>query len=113
MTALVTDFSEWVIGAELSPFSIEESIQKRLRLLGSQGLTGMALSGIDMALWDLLAKTQGLPLATLLGGQPMELPVYNSKGLGIIGPQMAAAEAKGLVAEGFDAIKVRLGYPTA
>ncbi|MDA9009215.1 mandelate racemase [Alphaproteobacteria bacterium] len=113
MTALLVDFSDWVIGAELSPFVIEEGIQKRLRLLGGQGLTGMALSGIDMALWDLLAKTQNLPLATLLGGHPIELPVYNSRGLGIMGPEKAAAEAKELVAEGYDAIKVRLGYPTA
>ena len=113
MTALLTDFADWIVGEDLSPFMIEEDIQKRLRLLGAQGMTGMALSGIDMALWDLLAKTQGLPLAKLLGGKPMELPVYNSKGLGIMGAEKAAAEAIELVAEGFDAIKVRLGYPTA
>jgi mandelate racemase len=113
MKALLDAFSDWVIGEELSPFDIEEGIQKRLRLLGGQGLTGMAVSGIDMALWDLLAKTKDMPLAELLGGRVMDLPVYNSKGLGIMGAAKAAAEAKELVGEGYDAIKVRLGYPTA
>jgi mandelate racemase len=71
----------------------------------------MAMAGIDMAAWDALAKSCEVPLARLLGGEPRKIPAYNSCGLGIIGGERAAEEALELVAPGFRAIKVRLGYP--
>jgi mandelate racemase len=64
-----------------------------------------------MAAWDALAKACGLPLARLLGGEPREIPTYNSCGLGVIGAELAVEEAAELVAPGFGAIKARLGYP--
>jgi len=48
----------------------------------------------------------------LLGGEPREVPAYNSCGLGVIGAERAAEEAAELAAPGFGAVKVRLGYPT-
>lgn len=71
----------------------------------------MALAGIDMAAWDALARVQGQPLALALGADLLEIGAYNSCGLGLIGPDRAPAEAESLVASGFTAIKVRLGYP--
>jgi mandelate racemase len=73
----------------------------------------MAMAGIDMAAWDALARAVGLPLVRLLGGTPRRVPAYNSCGLGIIGAPRAAAEAVELIAPGFSAVKVRLGYPEA
>jgi mandelate racemase len=70
----------------------------------------MAMAGIDMAAWDALAKSCEMPLVRLLGGQSSMIPAYNSCGLGMIGPERAAEEAQELLAEGFGAIKVRLGY---
>jgi mandelate racemase len=70
----------------------------------------MAMAGIDMAAWDALAKSYKTPLVRLLGGQSCRIPAYNSCGLGIIGPERAAEEAQELLAPGFSAIKVRLGY---
>ena len=55
-------------GEILAPAEIEEQLAKRFRLLGTQGLVGMALAAIDMALWDALARVHSLPLARLLGG---------------------------------------------
>ena len=72
----------------------------------------MALAGIDMAAWDALARVQGQPLARALGADLLEIGAYNSCGLGLIGPDLAPAEAESLVAAGFTAVKVRLGYPT-
>ena len=43
---------------------------RRFRLLGWQGFVGMAVSGLDMALWDALARAVDQPLAALLGGTP-------------------------------------------
>jgi mandelate racemase len=73
----------------------------------------MAMAGIDMAAWDALGRASGLPLVRLLGGEPRPVPAYNSCGLGLIGPERAAQEARELVAPGFSAVKVRLGYPEA
>lgn len=44
-------------------------MQQRLSLFGRYGLTIFALSGIDIALWDLKAKAQGVDLATLIAGK--------------------------------------------
>lgn len=110
---LIRELGSLIEGEALSPLSLSAKLSARLRLLGQQGLVMMATAGIDMAAWDALAKTQGLPLARLLGGDLRPLPAYNSNGLGIIGADKAVDEARELVAEGFSAIKLRLGYPDA
>ncbi|MBE0582769.1 MAG: mandelate racemase, partial [Desulfofustis sp.] len=93
------------------PLEINRLLQARFRLLGAKGIVGMALAGIDMAAWDAVAKNQGQPLARVLGADLLEIGAYNSCGLGLIGADLAPAEAELLVASGFSAIKVRLGYP--
>ena len=107
---LLSNLAPLIEGDRLAPLEIERKLQKTFRLLGPQGLTGMATAGIDMATWDALAKSCEVPLATLLGGEPRKIPAYNSCGLGMIGAERAAEEAQELVAPGFSAIKVRLGY---
>jgi mandelate racemase len=110
---LVRDLGGLIEGEGLAPLSIHAALRGRMRLLGQQGFAMMASSGIDMAAWDALAKAQGQPLARLLGGSITPVQAYNSNGLGIIGAERAAEEACELVAEGFSAIKLRLGYPDA
>jgi mandelate racemase len=94
----------------LAPVEIERKLQNTFRLLGPQGLSTMSMAGIDMAAWDALAKSREIPLVRLLGGGSCRIPAYNSCGLGMIGPERAAEEAQELLAPGFSAIKVRLGY---
>jgi mandelate racemase len=108
---LLSNLAPLIEGEGVAPVAIEQKLQKSFRLLGPQGLTGMAMAGIDMAAWDALAKSCEMPLARLLGGEPRRIPAYNSCGLGMIGSERAAEEARELVAPGFGAIKVRLGYP--
>lgn len=108
---LTREMGALIEGQPLAPAALSSHLRGRLRLLGQQGLAMMACAGIDMATWDALAKMQGLPLARLLGGDLAPLPAYNSNGLGIIGAKKAADQARELVAEGFSAIKLRLGYP--
>ena len=71
----------------------------------------MAMAGVDIAAWDILAKAAGLPLVRLLGGHERPIPAYNSCGLGISTTEHLLAEARDLTASGFGAVKVRLGYP--
>ncbi|MCR9220403.1 MAG: mandelate racemase [Alphaproteobacteria bacterium] len=109
-------FGEVIAGEPAEPFRLERLLQSKLRLLGAQGIAGMALAGIDMALWDAAAKAAGLPLARLLGAAPRPIPAYNSNGLGLSGPERLADEARALLdgaGRGFRAVKLRLGYPTA
>lgn len=58
------------IGREISdPAALNLEMQQRLALFGRYGLTIFALSGIDMALWDLKAQAEGVDLATLIAGR--------------------------------------------
>lgn len=109
---LVERIGELIVGDALAPAAIEQKLQRRMLLLGAQGLVAMALAGIDQALWDAFAQARGLPLVDALGGTARPIPAYNSCDLGLIGPAKAAKEAVELLERGFAAIKVRLGYPT-
>jgi mandelate racemase len=108
---LLSSLGALIEGDSLVPAVIEQKLQQSFRLLGPQGLTGMTMGGIDTAVWDALAKAYDAPLASLLGGEPRKIPAYNSCGLGMIGSGRAADEARELVAPGFAALKIRLGYP--
>jgi mandelate racemase len=111
LVRLLRSLGEMLVGEAVAPAVIEERMTKTFRLIGMQGLAAMAAAGIDMAAWDALAKAAGLSLARLLGGAPRPIRAYNSNGLGIIGAKAASEQARELVAEGFGAVKVRLGYP--
>jgi mandelate racemase len=66
-----------------------------------------------MAAWDALGQAMQQPLVRLLGGTPRPVLAYNSKGLGIMPLKPLVKEAGELVAEGFSAVKLRLGRPEA
>jgi mandelate racemase len=108
---LLLNLAPLIQGDLLAPVAIEQKLQKAFRLLGPQGLAGMAMAGIDMSAWDALAKSCEMSLVKLLGGEPRKVPAYNSCGLGMIGGERVAEEARELIDPGFGAIKVRLGYP--
>src|SRR5918993_5178143 len=110
LAKLLSNLAPLIEGDFLAPVEIQRKLQMTFRLLGPQGLSAMAMAGIDMATWDALAKSCEMPLVRLLGGQSCRIPAYNSCGLGMIGPERAALEAQELLAAGFGAIKVRLGY---
>ena len=110
---LVQSLAEMIHGAEAAPVAVERKLRARTTLLGSYYLLGMAVAGVDMACWDALATAAALPIARLLGGSMENIPAYNSTGLGIMSAEAAAAEAIQLVAQGFRAIKIRLGRRTA
>src|SRR5438270_12978943 len=75
---LVENLGKTLEGDALAPLEIERKLQAMFRLLGPQGLTGIAASGIDMAAWDALARAHNLPLVELLGGSKKRVPAYGS-----------------------------------
>lgn len=111
MVEMIGGLTDKVVGQPLAPRALQSHLLKSLRLLGWQGIAGMAVSVIDMACWDAFAKTKDLPLCEVLGGTRTPVPTYNSKGLALIGAERAGEEAQELIEEGFSAVKVRLGYP--
>ena len=100
---------EMIKGDPLAHFDLEAKLRRQLTLLDPNGLVGLALAGLDMAAWDALAQARGVPLVSLLGGAPRAIPAYNSTGLWIQPVDTLADEAEALLAEGFSAVKLRLG----
>jgi mandelate racemase len=107
---LVATFGSWFVGETSAPLEIEGRIARRLRLLGPQGLTGMAAAAIDMALWDAAARRQDLSLAQLLGAAPRPVPAYGA--VGYDGIEGSARAAEGWAKRGFTGVKAKIGYPT-
>jgi len=101
---------QMIEGDPLAPYEIEAKLRRQLALIDSSpGLVGLALAGIDMAAWDALARARGVPLVALLGGHAKPIPAYNSTGLWVQPVDTLAAEAEALLAEGFTAVKLRVG----
>ena len=74
-----------------------------------RGFVQEAMSGIDCALWDIVAKAQGIPLYKALGGAGRtSVPVYGSK-VYTAKPEAMARQAADQVAKGHTAIKIQLG----
>ena len=109
---ILEEVARVVEGERLAPADLWSKLAERFALIGVQGIVRMAMAGFDVAAWDALAIAAGWPLATLIGSSPKRIPAYNSCGLGLMAPRDVADEAEKLLARGFRAVKLRLGYPT-
>jgi len=109
---LLDDAAAAIRGQPLAPEAIWDALSRRYKLIGVQGIVRMAMAMVDIAGWDAQAVAAGVPLVTYLGGSPQPIPAYNSCGLGLMAPQAVADEAEQLLAGGFRAMKLRLGYAT-
>jgi mandelate racemase len=109
---ILEEVARVVEGERLAPADLWSKLAERFALIGVQGIVRMAMAGFDVAAWDALAIAAGWPLAMLIGSSPKRIPAYNSCGLGLMAPGEVADEAEKLLARGFRAVKLRLGYPT-
>ena len=107
---LIRNMAPLIQGDPLAPTAVAKKLDQRFRLLGTQGLVGMALAGLDMALWDALAREHGLSLVRLLGGT--EHPVKPYGAIGYDGVDGCARRAEIWAQQDFTGIKAKIGYPT-
>jgi L-alanine-DL-glutamate epimerase-like enolase superfamily enzyme len=98
-------------GAEIaSPEeAIEEFYRFFLALGNSRGPAMEALAGLDIALWDLLSKRSGKPLAEMLGGRVEPVRVYASPVPFLADPIDSAAKALSYLDQGYTAVKLKIG----
>ena len=95
------------------PAQLNANLRDRFRLLGTQGLVGMALAGIDMAAWDAEARRQNQSISQLTlraGTTPVVVKAYG--GTGYDGERDTARQAEAWVKKGFTGVKAKIGYPT-
>lgn len=101
-----------VMGAD--PTNITHVWQRmfdRTRQHGRSGLIMACISGIDIALWDILGKKSGSPVYKLLGGYADKVTPYASSGFYSRGKdtEAIAAECRGYFQRGFKYAKIKIG----
>jgi D-galactarolactone cycloisomerase len=100
----------------MDPFDVEvlwEEMYSRTRAVGQQGIIINAMSGVDIALWDIIGKALQKPIHKLIGGafrtsvQAYATGFYRSRGYGL--PD-AIAEARRHIGNGFKGFKLKTGF---
>lgn len=113
--AVVAAYRNWLIG--MNPLETEKIwavLYNALRDQGQRGLTLTALSGIDIALWDIKGKHFGSPVSMLLGGRFREsVKAYATGSFKRDGVDRVEDNAKDIAlyrAQGFHASKIKVGF---
>ncbi len=113
--AVVNSVAPWLIGEDpLRTDYLWQMIYARLRDHGQKGVVIQGLSGIDIAFWDIKGKHFGVPAHQLLGGalrtsvQAYATGLYRRKSGDPL--RYLAEEAEGYAAEGFRAMKLKVGF---
>ncbi len=109
-----TQYGPRILGRDA--FDVEviwEDLYNRIKDYGSKGMAIAAISGIDIALWDIIGKVCGKPIHKLIGGAYREQVNAYATGLYFIDMdrliEEAVDEAQGYVEDGFTAVKMKIG----
>lgn len=112
---LDTLFVDRLIGKD--PYNVKEIWYQlyygKSHWIGRAGATTMAQSAVDIALWDIIAKSAGRPLWQVLGGcRTMDIPIYNTNAGWLNRTEDELKEEMlQLVGEGYTALKMKVGKP--
>jgi len=93
----------------LSPPAAWAAMVRQTRNLGRPGVVSMAISAVDVALWDLKARVLELPLCVLLGQVEPCVPVYGSGGFTAYDDAQLEGQLGGWVAQGIPRVKMKVG----
>jgi len=104
---LIEETGRELVGRPVAPYDLMAAMDAKFRLLGWQGLVGMAVSGLDMAYWDVLGQVAGRPVAGLLGGSARPIKAYDS--YGVVDPVADEKALRRSLDQGFRGIKIKGG----
>jgi L-alanine-DL-glutamate epimerase-like enolase superfamily enzyme len=85
------------------------AMRQAVRNLGGSGLAAMAVSAVDIALWDLKARILRLPLVKLLGAVREGIPVYASGGFTSYSIDQLQRQLSGWIRSGIGMVKMKVG----
>jgi len=105
-----SELAEIVCGRDaMAVAGATRAMLQAVRNIGRPGLAAMAVSAVDVALWDLKARLLGLPLFRLLGAVRAAVPVYGSGGFTSYSPDRLQEQLSGWVEEGISRVKMKVG----
>ena len=107
LVQLIEAIGRDLAGKAIVPFELMSLMDAKFRLLGWQGLVGMAVSGLDMAYWDALGKVADKPVVELLGGLARPVRAYDS--YGVVDPIADEKDLRRSLEQGFRGIKIKGG----
>ena len=90
--------------------SLWEKMWKATFIQGRMGITVMAMSAIDIALWDCYGRTKEMPLWQIWKGNDNPLPVYGSGCYRGLGHDGMIEKAQKYVSKGFSSIKMQVAH---
>lgn len=86
-----------------------QAMRRSVRNIGEPGIAAMAISAVDVALWDWLSRRVGLPLNRVLGACRSSVPAYGSGGFTSYSNDELAAQVTAFKKLGFGAFKMKVG----
>jgi L-alanine-DL-glutamate epimerase-like enolase superfamily enzyme len=99
-----------VVGSDaMSVHGVWDAMVHSIRNLGRPGICSMAISAIDVALWDLKARLLGLPLVTLFGQKRATMPIYGSGGFTSYTIEKLEEQLGGWAERGIPRVKMKIG----
>lgn len=105
-----TILRETIVGTDAFQIGARwDDMYAKTRNLGRGGITSMAVSAVDVALWDLKGKLLGVPAYVLLGSLRASVPVYGSGGFTAYPEQQLCAQLAGWVNDGIPRVKMKVG----
>jgi mandelate racemase len=107
LVLLIEELGRDLVGKAIAPFDLMAAMDAKFRLLGWQGLVGMAVSGLDMAFWDALGQVAGKPVVELFGGSARPVRAYDS--YGVVDPVADERDLRRSLDRGFRGIKIKGG----
>jgi L-alanine-DL-glutamate epimerase-like enolase superfamily enzyme len=93
----------------LMPQKAWAEMQLQTRQMGHEGIASMAVSAVDIALWDLKARLLGVCLADVLPRFRESVPIYGSGGFTSYTPDELREQVQGWVDDGFRSVKIKVG----
>jgi mandelate racemase len=111
LARLIETLGAQLVGRPIAPSARLAELSAHCRLPGATGLVGMALSGLDIAMWDALARTANRPTVELIGAEACPVSAYLA--LGDIDRSTDAVLLSRAAEAGFQAVKIKLGRASA